>query len=150
MSVEIQIAKENHFEDLLGLFSNYQVFYQKIPNLHKNRAYLQYLLTHPNEAIQFIALDEKRKAVGFATLYFPLSSLIAQRYCLLNDLYTLPETRGLGVGRALVARCYTYAKDHGFTGLEWMTQKNNQQAQRLYDALPTQKSEWIYYGLYET
>lgn len=59
----------------------------------------------------------------------------AQSYCLLNDLFVLPEARGEGAGRALIERSRQHAAEAGYATLRWHTEQANQTAQRLYDGL---------------
>ncbi|ABV93624.1 putative acetyltransferase [Dinoroseobacter shibae DFL 12 = DSM 16493] len=53
--------------------------------------------------------------------------------CYLQDLFTAPAARGLGVGRALIAHVYAAADADGAAGVYWLTQAHNTQARRLYD-----------------
>lgn len=131
----------------MPLIANYQRFYGMEPNPDRNLNFFSDLLEQPELAVQFVALTPEDRVIGFATLYFLPSSLSARTYCMLNDLYTLPEFRGQGIGRQLIKRCQELAKERGLSTLEWLTQKENQAAQRLYDSLPAEKSEWLTYTL---
>ncbi len=53
--------------------------------------------------------------------------------CYLQDLYTDPDTRGRGVGRALIEAVYTQADKDGAAAVYWLTQTCNATARRLYD-----------------
>ncbi|MDB5096293.1 MAG: GCN5-related N-acetyltransferase [Cyanobacteria bacterium RYN_339] len=127
---------------ILPLIADYQRFYGQVPDDDRNRAFFGALPS----GVQFAAMDGAR-AVGFVTLYFLPSSLTAASYCLLNDLYTLSEYRGQGVGRALIEHCRDYALEKGYPAIEWMTQRENVTAQRLYDSLPAERTDWAYYAL---
>lgn len=85
--------------------------------------------------------------MDFATLSFPLSSVSAGSYCLLNDLYVVLEARGRGIGRALIARRRDHARERGHAALEWQTRRENATAQRLYDATGARRTAWYTYGL---
>lgn len=52
--------------------------------------------------------------------------------CYLQDLFTAPEARGEGVGRALIEYVYDQAKAVGSTRVYWQTHENNP-ARTLYD-----------------
>lgn len=55
------------------------------------------------------------------------------RVCYLQDLYTAPEQRGHGVGRALIAAVADAARAQGCSRCYWLTQQDNTTARALYD-----------------
>jgi GNAT superfamily N-acetyltransferase len=53
--------------------------------------------------------------------------------CYLQDLFTAPEARGKGVGRALIAEVEHWAAARGCARVYWHTKADNETARRLYD-----------------
>ncbi|MFL0412300.1 GNAT family N-acetyltransferase [Microbacterium paludicola] len=51
----------------------------------------------------------------------------------LDDLFTAPQARGAGVGRALIAHLQRLAAHEGLLEVRWITSETNTDAQRLYD-----------------
>ena len=145
--MRIETVTAATFEQVLPLIADYQRFYEATPDQARNRSHFAQFLADHSQGIQFVALDDAGRAVGFATLYFPFGSVSARMNCLMNDLYTIPEARGLGIGRALILHCLAYAREHGFGSIYWQTAQSNTQAQRLYDSLPTTRSAWFTYTL---
>jgi ribosomal protein S18 acetylase RimI-like enzyme len=145
--MQIETVTAQTFERVLPLIAGYQRFYKAEPDEARNRAHFGRLLNDHDAGIQFVALDEAGQALGFATLYFPLGSVTPGVACLMNDLFVVPETRGQGIGRALILHCLSYAKAHGFSKIHWQTALDNHTAQRLYDSLPTTRSGWYTYRL---
>lgn len=143
----IETVSEQTFAKVLPLIAEYQRFYQAEPNPERNQAHFSQFIQNHSQGIQFVALNEQAEALGFATLYFPFSSVSAGQYCLLNDLFVSSTVRGGGIGRALIEHSLHYAQSRGFAKLQWTTQQHNSQAQRLYDSLTQQKSAWFHYGL---
>lgn len=131
---------------LLPLIAAYQQFYGVSPNIERNHRHFSALIDHPEDGTQWLAFADGI-TVGFATIYIAKSSLSAGTCCILNDLYTTPETRGRGIARALIAACSDYAASQGYASLEWVTQISNVGALRLYDRLATEKSTWVHYTL---
>jgi GNAT superfamily N-acetyltransferase len=62
----------------------------------------------------------------------------------LDDLFTDPDSRGAGVGSALIARLTEMAKQTGPGTLRWITAADNERAQRVYDRVATRTS-WVTY-----
>ncbi|MGH1393803.1 MAG: GNAT family N-acetyltransferase, partial [Trichormus sp.] len=83
--------------------------------------------------------------VGFATVYFTYSSTLVAKVGVLNDLFTLPAYRGMGIGKALINHCLDFALNNGAVRLQWVTATDNHQAQSLYDSLPVNKKPWLFY-----
>ncbi len=53
--------------------------------------------------------------------------------CYLEDLFTAPDARGKGVGRALIAAVVDWARERGCGRVYWHTQSSNSTARCLYD-----------------
>lgn len=53
--------------------------------------------------------------------------------CYLQDLFTKPSFRGLGIGAKLIESVYRAADDRGAHGTYWLTQEFNHQARSVYD-----------------
>lgn len=145
--MRIEVVDAGNFPLVLPLIAEYQRFYGAEPNAQLNEFFFRRFLDRHEEGIQFIALEDERTPIGFATVYWQLSTLSAGRNCVLNDLYTVPERRGKGVATALIAHATSYARCCGVRRLEWQTQFANETAQRLYDRLPARKSVWYGYSL---
>ena len=146
--MKIETVTPNHLDRVVPLIAEYQRFYRVKTDLERTREFFRELTLPGNgKGILFLATDPHGAPLGFATLYFVPSSLSARTVCVLNDLFTVPQARGEGVGRALVAHAAEFARGKGFNSLEWQTEMANKTAQHLYDRLPAAKSEWYYYSL---
>ncbi|MDP3407147.1 GNAT family N-acetyltransferase [Bosea sp. (in: a-proteobacteria)] len=64
--------------------------------------------------------------------------------CYLQDLFTAPEARGTGAGRALIEAGRQMAQAKGCFRVYWQTHESNAQAQALYDKV-ADKSGFIVY-----
>jgi GNAT superfamily N-acetyltransferase len=63
------------------------------------------------------------------------ASTTAPDVCYLQDLFTAPEARGKGVGRALIQAVGEWARASGCERLYWHTKEDNHPARRLYDTV---------------
>ena len=64
--------------------------------------------------------------------------------CYLNDLFTSPEARGQGVGRALIEAVYDAARRAGSTRVYWQTHETNATARTLYDKVAERSGFLVY------
>ncbi len=81
------------------------------------------------------AAGNPERLIGFATYLFHLSTWSMGPSCYLEDLFTAPDARGLGAGRALIAGVTDAARAAGASRLHWLTQQSNTVAQSLYDVV---------------
>ena len=84
------------------------------------------------------------RLVGFAHYLFHPSTWSASSYCYLEDLFTAPEARGRGVGRALIEAVAAAADAAGASRLYWQTQEFNAEGRALYDTLARRTSFIVY------
>ncbi len=68
-----------------------------------------------------------------------------ENICYLQDLYTAPEARGRGVGRALIEAVYAAADAAGTPSVYWTTQEFNYAGRMLYDKIGV-KTPFIKYA----
>lgn len=84
----------------------------------------------------FIA-ERGGKPVGLVHFLFHRHGWKIENVCYLQDLYARPETRGTGVGRALIEAVYAEADRRGAPSVYWLTQDFNSTARKLYDRIAT-------------
>ena len=87
---------------------------------------------------------EGQRLVGFAHLRALHDTFTAGPGWFLDDLYVMPEQRGHGIARALIAACEATAHEGGGGTLRWITASDNLTAQALYDQVATRAS-WVTY-----
>ena len=80
----------------------------------------------------FLAWEGDR-ALGLVHYIFHMHGWKIEPVCYLQDLFTVPETRGKGVGRALIEAVYRAADEAGAPSVYWMTQAFNTAGRQLYD-----------------
>ena len=140
---------ERDLADLLPLMVGYCDFYGAAPGPDSLLALSRTLLSdHEGHGLQLIARRRQRgPPVGFATLYWTWSTLRAARIAVMNDLYVEPDARGSGIAEALIDACRERCRERGMTWMEWSTAPSNLRAQRVYERIGAQRSDWIDYGL---
>lgn len=149
MPAEFEIApvSADRYEELLPLIAAYQRFYEADDiDEDRNRSFFRRFLD-PSDVGLLLGARAGGRFLGYACLYWHFSSTRAVETVLMNDLYVDAETRGRGVGRALIEASAGVARARGAAGLQWATAPDNHTAQRLYDATGAERSEWVEYEL---
>jgi len=92
--------------------------------------------------------EEDGLSIAFALFFHSFSTFLARPGMYLEDLFVLPDHRGRGVGRALLAHLAHLAIERGCGRLEWAVLNWNQEAIRFYERLGARpNSEWTVYRL---
>lgn len=129
------------------MIAAYQRFYEvEEIDEDRNRAFFRRFLAPSEDGILLGAREDSR-FLGYACLYWHLSSLIAAEVVLMNDLYVEEGQRGRGIGRALIEVSAAIARERGAQRLEWATDPDNRTAQRLYDTTGAKRSDSVDYEL---
>ena len=145
--IEIAPVSGAEFEQLLPLIGAYQRFYEvEEIDAERNRTFFRRFLA-PSEVGMLLGARASDRLLGYACLYWHFSSTLARETVLMNDLYVEADTRGKGVGRALIEASADIARERGAAHLEWATEPDNHTAQRLYDSTGAERSEWVAYEL---
>ncbi len=83
------------------------------------------------------------EAAGFALYFYNYSTWRGRSGIHLEDLFVLPRFRGLGIGKALLARVAARAVERGCVRLQWDVLEWNQTAIDFYQGLGAQfLDEW--------
>ena len=87
-------------------------------------------------------------AVSFALFFHNMSTFLSRPGIYLEDLYVLPEFRGKGIGRAMLAYLARLAVERQCGRLEWSVLDWNEPAIRFYKGLgAVPMDEWTVYRL---
>ena len=89
-----------------------------------------YELFQKKGAAYFIS-EANNKIVGGAGI-FPTNGLPADT-CELVKMYLLPEARGTGLGRTLIEKCLSFAKETGYKNVYLETMPELKQALKVYE-----------------
>jgi len=121
-------------DDLVILFDQYMIFYKQASAPAK---YKEYLLKRINnsEATIYIAYDENNSPAGFVLNYYSFSSVSLGKVVILNDLFVNQENRKKGMAASLIDCSIALAREVGAIRVDLGTEKNNVNAQSLYDKI---------------
>ena len=95
----------------------------------------------PGEAL---IAERGGRAVGFALFFTTFSTFLCKPGLYLEDLFVEPEHRGAGIGKALLARLATLARERDCGRLEWRVLDWNEPSIRFYESLGAKLlPEWV-------
>ena len=121
-----------------GMWRDYLAFYETTrPEAIYAETFRRLLGDDPRDFKGLIAEVDGRP-LGLAHYVFHRHGWQVEDTCYLQDLYTAPQARGLGAGRALIEAVYAAADAHGARGVYWLTQQGNATARQLYDRVGRQ------------
>jgi GNAT superfamily N-acetyltransferase len=90
------------------------------------------------------------KAVGFCLFFHNYSTFLAKRGLYIEDLFVVPESRGHGVGKALLKAAAKIAIERGCGRMEWSVLDWNEPAIQFYRSIGAKPmSEWTVQRLEE-
>jgi GNAT superfamily N-acetyltransferase len=85
------------------------------------------------EPVHAFVAEEQGRIVGLVHYLFHRSTTRLNDIAYLQDLFTVPEMRGRGVGRRLIQAVYDAARAQGASRVYWQTQVTNEAGRKLYD-----------------
>src|SRR5262249_984847 len=98
-------------------------------------AALEEHLFGPQPYCDVLIAEDGDGPAGFALYFFNYSTFLASPGLYLEDLFVVPERRGSGIGRALLARLARVAVERGCGRLQWQVLNWNEPAIGFYKRL---------------
>jgi len=135
MPVIIRPLKRADQDAWHGLWTAYLAFYGTSVQDAVYATTFDRLLGDDPADFQALVAEQDETLVGLAHFLFHRHCWRVEDSCYLQDLYTLPQMRGQGVGGALIHAVYDAAGDRP---VYWLTQQGNTAARRLYDRVGVQ------------
>jgi GNAT superfamily N-acetyltransferase len=97
---------------------------------------------------EVIFAEVEGEEVAFALFFHNYSTFLAQPGIYLEDLFVKPESRGRGIGKALLAHLARLAKERGCGRLEWAVLDWNTPSINFYKSIgAVPLSDWIVFRL---
>ena len=132
MSMIVRPLRTEDREQWQPLWDGYNLFYER-PNFPADITEVTWnRFFDPAEPVSAAVAELDGTVVGLAHYLYHRSTTMIEDVCYLQDLFTAPEARGLGIGRALIEHVYSEAEKAGATRVYWQTHEENP-ARKLYD-----------------
>lgn len=92
---------------------------------------------------EVVLAEEERMVVGFALFFHNFSTFVGRKGMYLEDLFVIPEKRGLGYGKALLKYVAKLAVQRNCGRMEWICLDWNEPSLRIYRSIgAVPMSEW--------
>ncbi len=124
--------------------------YEKLPNeVEATEETIQQSIFVRKEA-EVVFAEEDGVIVGFALFFHNFSTFVGRKGLYLEDLFVLPEKRGLGYGKALLKHLAGLAAQRGCGRVEWVCLDWNTPSINFYKSIGTIPMDgWTIYRLTE-
>ena len=145
--VKIRVIEEEDFLAWKPLWDGYNAFYGRagetaLPSEVTQMTWSRFF--DAREPMHAMVAERSHQLLGLVHFLFHRSTNQIAPICYLQDLFTVEDARGQGVGRALINAVYRYAADAGSHRVYWHTHETNGVARQLYDKV-AQRSGFIVY-----
>jgi GNAT superfamily N-acetyltransferase len=147
VQVTIRAAVEDDFPRWKPLWDGYNAFYGRAgttalaPEVTR-MTWLRFFDAY--EPMHALVAEESGRLLGLVHFLFHRSTTQLAPSCYLQDLFTVEDARGRGIGRALIEAVYARALAAGSPRVYWQTHESNAVAMKLYDQV-ADKSGFVVY-----
>jgi GNAT superfamily N-acetyltransferase len=146
-TLKIRDIERADYAAWLPLWNGYNAFYGRsgptaLPDEITQSTWQRFF--DASEPVFALVAEADGALIGLTHYLFHRSTTLIAPICYLQDLYTTPERRRTGVGRALIEAVYRRAQEYGSPRVYWQTHETNRLAQRLYDQV-AERSGFIVY-----
>ena len=146
-SVTIRDLREADHDEWRKLWDGYNAFYGRhgdtaLPEDITRTTWARFF--DPAEPVHALVAEQNDRIVGLTHFLFHRSTTAIGLNCYLQDLFTVEEARGTGVGRALIEAVYERAKASGSPRVYWQTHETNTTARKLYDKVAEYSGFLVY------
>ena len=144
MTVTVRPVVAADLDQWRDLYSAYREFYALEPDSAVVERVWSWIQDDTHETGALVAVDAEGTLGGLAHYRRFARPSSGTTGLWLDDLFTRPDLRGGGVGRALIDAVSQIAADENLSVVRWITNENNATARRLYDTMAT-ATKWVTY-----
>lgn len=146
-AITVRSVRASDYAAWWPLWDGYNAFYGRegetaLPESITARTWERFL--DPAEPVYALVAVTQDQVVGLAHYLFHRSTTRLTDVCYLQDLFTAPSMRGLGIARQLIEAVYDLARAAAATRVYWQTQETNRAARLLYEKLAKHSGFIVY------
>jgi GNAT superfamily N-acetyltransferase len=143
----IRPVRREDFDEWKPLWDGYNAFYGRkdataLSEAINSSTWSRFFDTY--EPVHALVAEQSGRIVGLVHYLYHRSTISIAPTCYLQDLFTVEDARGKGIGRALIQEVYRIAANAGCARVYWLTHETNTTAMQLYDKV-AEKSGFVVY-----
>ncbi|HTV95113.1 MAG TPA: GNAT family N-acetyltransferase [Steroidobacteraceae bacterium] len=147
MQIEVRPVRADDLHGWHKLWDGYNAFYGRsgqtaLPPEVTRTTWSRFFDAY--EPMYALIAEEAGSLLGLVHFLYHRSTTEIGPTCYLQDLFTVPQARGKGVGRALILRVYEHARSSGAREVYWQTHETNAGAMLLYDKVAEKSGFCVY------
>lgn len=144
---EIRSIRRADYEEWRPLWDGYNAFYGRsgetaLPEEITEATWERFFAAA--EPVHALVAAEEGRVVGLVHYLYHRSTTRLHDVCYIQDLFTVPALRGLGIGRRLIQAVNDAARATGCSRVYWQTQVTNQAGRALYDKMAEHRGFIVY------
>jgi len=148
LNIQITEATERDTAVILDLIRQLAEYERLADKVSATEAQLRKTLFGARPAAEVLLAVLDGETVGFAVFFTNYSTFLAKPGLYLEDLFVKPDARGLGIGKALLARLAELAVERDCGRVEWSVLDWNEPSIRFYESLgAVPLKEWTTFRL---
>lgn len=145
--IAIRTVVKDDFSAWKTLWTAYNAFYGRegptaLPSKITEMTWARFF--DADEPMHALVAESSGKLLGLAHFLFHRSTIQLDPACYLQDLFTVEQARGKGVGRGLIEAVCAHAANAGSTRVYWQTHETNAVAMQLYDRVAERSGFMVY------
>ena len=144
----IRNAKESDIQNIIGLIKELAEFEKLLHLVKITETDMKNVLFGENKFVQVLLAEYDGILAGQALFFNNFSTFLGKPGIYLEDLYVKPEFRGKGIGKALLDKLISIAKEKNFGRVEWCVLDWNKSAIDFYKSIgAVELEEWKIFRL---
>ena len=144
----IRSATENDVPVIFALIKELAEFEKLADQIKTSEDELRNTLFGKDRFVEILLAEYEQKVVGQALFFKNFSTFLGKPGIYLEDLYVKPDMRGKGIGKALLDKIISIAKERNYGRVEWSVLDWNEPAIDFYKKIGAKPlDDWTIFRL---
>ena len=144
----IRFANADDISEIFSLIKELAEFEKLLDQISTTEEELKQTLFGKDNFVEILIAEFDNKIVGQALFFKNFSTFLGKPGIYLEDLYVKPEFRSKGIGKALLSKIISIAKERNYGRVEWSVLDWNESAIDFYKSLGANPlNDWTIFRL---
>jgi len=144
----VRSATENDVPIMFALIKELADYEKLSDQISTSEEQLKNTLFGVDSFVEVLIAEFEGKTVGYALFFKNFSTFLGKPGFYLEDLYVKPEMRGKGIGKALLNKIISLAKERNYGRVEWSVLDWNESAIDFYKKIGAKPlDDWTIFKL---